>query len=249
MACRLLAEHPDADGVQVAWAVHESDPGGLAPLRHMLHMAVSPCPVLRGGSWEQSAGFTPATAAVFAFPAPLGAVEAYDTAHPEPLTLSRHFPHLRYANCKGALQPAWANAAFSTLGRIGFGYSDTQVEVAGEQVEPAEFLWKLLWARYRHRDPGPRASHTSVLVQALRGDEPLGALAVTDDEVMARGTGIGAAVAALVLLERAAAPGAWGAEALPWKGALERFERIAAQRGGFADGVARMAPPASSSSA
>ncbi|MGW1267098.1 saccharopine dehydrogenase family protein [Streptomyces sp. NPDC002491] len=249
MACRLLDEHPEADGIQVAWAVHESDPGGMAPLRHMLHMAVSPCPVLRDGVWGHSSGFVPDTAAVFDFPDPLGEIEAYDTAHPEPVTLARHFGRLRNAGCKGALQPAWANAAFSTLGRIGFGYSDVPVEIAGVEVEPAEFLWKLMWARYHRRPQRPRSAHTSVLVQALRGDEVLGALAITDDEVMARGTGIGAAVAATVLLTHGAVPGAGGVEVLPWKDSLDLFEKIAAQRGGFTDGVARVALSASFCSA
>ncbi|MFH0175906.1 saccharopine dehydrogenase family protein [Streptomyces cacaoi] len=249
MACRLLDEHPEADGIQVAWAVHESDPGGLAPLRHMLHMTVSPCPVLRDGVWGHSAGFVPDTAAAFRFPHPLGEIEAYDTAHPEPVTLARHFRRLRNAGCKGALQPAWANSAFSTLGRIGFGHSDVPVEIAGAAVEPAEFLWKLMWARYHRRPQRPRSAHTGVLVQALRGDEVIDALAVTDSEVMARGTGIGAAVAVVGLLKHGAHPGAWGVEVLPWRDSLDRFENIAAQRGGFTDGVARTALSAPSCSA
>ncbi len=237
MACRLLNEHSDADGVQVAWVVHESDPGGLAPLRHMLHMAVTPCPVFRDGEWSQSPGFVPATAASFRFPEPLGEVEAYDTAHPEPRTLVRHFPQLRYANCKGALQPAWANQAFSTLGQIGFGYSDVKVDVAGTQVEPAEFLWNLMWARYERRPARVRRATTAVLVQALRGHEVLGAVAISDDEVMARGTGLGAAAAVITLLDEGAAPGAWGAEALAWDKALGVFEELALRQGGYRDGI------------
>ncbi|MFE2425942.1 saccharopine dehydrogenase NADP-binding domain-containing protein [Streptomyces sp. NPDC059373] len=70
MASRLLDTHPTADGVQVVWLVHDSDPGGLAPLRHMLHMAVNPCSVWRDGAWVQSPGFVPATAASYVFPQP-----------------------------------------------------------------------------------------------------------------------------------------------------------------------------------
>lgn len=240
MASKLLADHPQADGIQVAWVVHETDPGGLAPLRHMLHMAVSPCPVLRDGHWESTPGFVPATAALFDFPEPLGEVEAYDTAHPEPRTLARQFPQLRYASCKGALLPRWANQAFSTLGQIGFGYTDVQVDVGGVQVEPAEFLWKLMWERYSHRPARDRRATTAVLVQALAGPDLLGALAISDDEVMSRGTGLGAACAVTTLLEVGAPAGAYGPEILPHDRALALFEELAAREGGYRQGVISM---------
>lgn len=239
LAARLLAENSTADGIQVVWVTHESDPGGLAPLRHMLHMAVNPCPVWRDGQWESSPGFVPETAASFEFPDPLGTVEAFDTAHPEPLTLVRHFPHLRYANCKGALQPAWANGAFATLGRIGFGYSDTPVEINGGLVEPAEFLWKLMWARYNRKPAPQRRAVTAVLVQALQRASVVDGLTIVDDEVMARGTGLGAATAALVALDHQVEPGAWGPEVLPWEVALPLFEELAAGLGGYCRGIAQ----------
>ncbi len=237
LAARLIDENPNADGVQVAWVTHESDPGGLAPLRHMLHMAVSPCPVWVDGAWTQSPGFVPETAATYHFPEPLGATEAYDTAHPEPMTLSRHFPQLRYASCKGSLQPAWANAAFSTLGKIGFGYTDIEVEVDGARIQPAEFLWKMMWARYEQRPSKTPVATTALLVQALDGKDVLGTLAITDDAVMSRGTGLGAAVAALVALREPVAAGAWGPEVLPWQVALPEYERIGKLLGGFGPGV------------
>jgi lysine 6-dehydrogenase len=243
MASRLLAEHPTADGVQVAWVVHETDPGGLAPLRHMLHMAVSPCPVFRDGQWESSPGFVPGTAGRFVFPEPLGEVEAYDTAHPEPRTLARQFPQLRYANCKGALLPAWANQAFSTLGQIGFGYTDVQVDIGGVPVEPAEFLWKLMWERYSRRPARERRATTAVLVQALQDKEVLGALAVSDDEVMSRGTGLGAACAVITLLDTEVPAGAFGPEVLPHDRALPLFEQLATGQGGYRQGVVTMNQP------
>jgi saccharopine dehydrogenase-like NADP-dependent oxidoreductase len=246
MASRLLDAHPTADGIQVVWVVHESDPGGLAPLRHMLHMAVSPCPVWRGGTWERSPGFVPSTAASYRFPQPLGVIEAYDTAHPEPVTLSRHYPQLTYASCKGAMHPAWANAAFSTLGRIGFGHADVRVDVGGTPVEPAEFLWKLLWARYNRKPAKPASAASGVLVQALAGQEILGSLVIDDDAAMSRTTGLGAAVAAVVLMDHGAAPGAWGPEALRWDVALPLYEGILAGLSGRGVGLIR-AQPASAS--
>ena len=239
-AARLLEEHPHADGVQVVWATHERNPGGLAPLRHMLHMAVSPCPVWSDGRWVESPGFVPATAAEFDFPEPLGRIEAYDTAHPEPRTLARTYPRLRNASCKGSLRPAWANAAFSTLGRIGFGYHDLAIDVAGHDVEPAEFLWKMMWARHSAGSPGDEGvALTALLVQVLGGSdaEVLDSLAVVDDAPMSRGTGLGAAVAAVAALREPPPAGAWGPEVLPWQFALGEYERIGLELGGFGPGI------------
>lgn len=237
LAGELLDAHPDADGIQVAWVVHESDPGGLAPLRHMLHMAVSPCPIWIDGELVDTAGFVPSTARSYSLPAPVGVIDAFDTAHPEPLTLSRAYPALRFVSCQGALQPGWANSAFSHLGRIGFGHSDTVVDFHGMQIEPAEFLWALMWKRYNARGERDRNPYTMVHVQALRGDTVLGTRTVSDDEVMARGTGLGAAAAALTGLESPAAPGASGAEALNHTTALAHFTRLAASIGGFRTGI------------
>ncbi|GAS90149.1 saccharopine dehydrogenase family protein [Mycolicibacterium brisbanense] len=241
-AARLLDEFPDSDGVQVVWATHERDPGGLAPLRHMLHMAVTPCPVWRDGQWVQSPGFVPETAATFTFPDPLGVIQAYDTAHPEPRTLARFFPRLRNASCKGSLRPDWANAAFSTLGRIGFGHDDVVVNIAGQDVEPAEFLWKMMWARHEaSARPKNGKPLTALLIQVLNGPRVHGAVALIDDAPMSRGTGLGAAVAALSALRECPPPGAWGPEIFPWQFALTEFERIGRSLGGFGPGIQSLA--------
>jgi lysine 6-dehydrogenase len=237
MAAALLAEHDDCDGIQVAWVVHEPDPGGLAPLRHMLHMAVSPCPVWVEGHAAHSAGYGPQTAARFPFPEPFGIVEAYDTAHPEPVTLPRRFPDLRYVSCKGALQPEWANAAFSTLGRIGFGYHDTTVDINGQEINPAEVLWQLMWERYRRRGSPVGQAYTAIRVAVLRSQQEVAAQAIIDDEAMARGTGIGAAVALDTLLRSGAPTGANGVEVLDYATALSDFHEIAASHGAFGSGT------------
>jgi lysine 6-dehydrogenase len=242
MAVKLIDEHPETDGIHVAWVTHESDPGGLAPVRHMLHMTVNPCPVFVEGRWEKSPGFRPETAQSFDFPAPLGRTDTFDTSHPEPVTLVRQFPQLRYARCQGALMPAWANSAFATLGRIGFGYSELEVEVDGVTIEPAEVLWRLMWARYNSRTRGARTATTSVLVEARKADQVLGAVAIIDDGDMARGTGLGAAAAVLSVLDRAPSPGAAGPEVLPWRVALEYFQELATAHGGYADGLQRVGP-------
>lgn len=237
LACDLLGRVPGLDGIKIVWVTRERDPGGLAVLRHMLHMAVTPCPVWRNGRMELSRGFVPETAERFNVPEPFGRIEAYDTAHPEPLTLARHRPDLALVQCKGSLFPDWANAAFSTLGRIGFGHSDQAVEVNGQMVEPIEVLWKLLWKRHDQKPGKARDSFTQVNVIGTRGDAAVRMLSITDTADMSRGTGIGMAAAALAILDGGVPPGANGVEIIPAERGLAWFRRLVAAEGAFPDGI------------
>jgi saccharopine dehydrogenase-like NADP-dependent oxidoreductase len=241
---RLLEQHPQCDGIRVVWVVRDSDPGGLAPLRHMLHMAVEPCPVWDGGKLATTPGFVPATAREHELPPPVGRVTAFDTAHPEPLTMSRALPQLRHVSVQGALQPAWANEAFSTLGRIGFGHHDLTVEVNGAEVRPDEVLWKLLWARHEKRAGAVKPGMTCVQVQALKGEEIAATISVFDDHSMLRSTGLGAAAATLAALAEKPPPGAWGTEVLDAEAFLAVLAELAAAEGAFPQGIVEGGPAA-----
>lgn len=237
LACALLDENPGVDGVKIVWITREPDPGGLAVLKHMLHMAVAPCPTWRNGRMEFTKGFVPETAETFDVPPPFNRIEAYDTAHPEPVTLGRARPDLALVQCKGSLFPNWANAAFSTLGRIGFGYSDLSVEIEGKQIQPIEVLWKLLWKRHQAKPTQQRISATQVNVIGTKAGVPVVMKSITDAGDMSRGTGLGMASAALALLEGGIAPGANGVEIIPYQRGLGHFLRLAREEDTFSDGV------------
>jgi len=244
MAKRLLELHPECDGIRVVWVVRDADPGGLAPLRHMLHMAVEPCPIWDGGRFVDTPGFVPSTGREHDLPEPVGHVVAFDTAHPEPLTMSRALPSLRHVSVQGALLPGWANDAFSTLGRIGFGYPDLSVDVGGSRVPADEVLWKVLWARHEQRAGGEeKPGMTCVQAQALAGEEIVATMSVYDDHSMLRTTGLGAAAAALAALEEAPPPGAWGTEVLDAESVLALVGELAAAEGALPLGIVEAAPP------
>jgi saccharopine dehydrogenase-like NADP-dependent oxidoreductase len=237
IASSLLDTHPELNGIKIVWITREADPGGLAVLRHMLHMAIAPCPTWRSGQLEFTKGFVPQTAESFDVPPPFGHIEAYDTAHPEPVTLGRIRPDLALIQCKGSLYPNWANAAFSTLGRIGFGHSDVTVEINGREVQPVEVLWKLLWKRHELKSSTPRSAATQINIIGMRHDTPVVMQTITDAGDMSRGTGLGMAAAALSLLEGDIPPGANGVEVIPHQRALAHFLRLAREAGAFPDGI------------
>jgi hypothetical protein len=238
MAARLLDLRPDCDGVRVVWVVRDADPGGLAPLRHMLHMAMNPAPVWRDGEIVDAYGYRPETALEHEFPPPLGRVRAFNTAHPEPLTLARAFPDLKQVTVQGALMPTWANDAFSVLGRMGFGDDDLRIVLDdGTELEPADALWRLLWARHRKRHGDARSdAMTAIQAQGLVGDDVVIRMSAVDDESMMRTTGIGAAAAVLASLEAPPAPGAHGVEVLDTDRALAIVEELAQAEGALPDG-------------
>lgn len=236
-AMQILADHPHCDEIKIAWVNHEPNPGGLAPLRHMLHMAVMPCPVWEDGRIAESPGFVPSTGEMFDFPEPFNRIEALDVSHPEPFTLSRAFPHLRRISCKGALRPDWANGAFSTLGKIGFGYHDERIAYGDIEIEPAEFLWRLMWQRYNRRPPREDKAHTAVMVQGLRQGTVVESRCIIDDADMSRGTGLGAAAAALTLLHARPQAGAAGVEVLDSDLAVDYFMKLSAAQGAFSRGI------------
>jgi saccharopine dehydrogenase-like NADP-dependent oxidoreductase len=236
MAKRLLELFPEIDGIRIVWVVGDTDPGGLAPLRHMLHMAVAPCPVWRDGRFVDEPGYVPATAMTHELPE-VGATDAYNTAHSEPITLARAFPQLRYASVQGALLPGWANEVFSTLGRIGFGYEDLKVEVNGQDVEPVEVLWKVLWARHQRRHGAEeRSGLTIVQVQGLSGSDVHATMTIVDPHSMVRTTALGAAAAVLSMLEHAPPPGAWGTEILDAEPTLDLVAQLAQEEDAVPDG-------------
>lgn len=238
LAGRILELRPECDGIRIVWVVRDSDPGGLAPLRHLLHMGVMPSPAWQDGRLVETPGFVPETARGHDFPSPLGRVIAYDTAHPEPITLSRAFPDLRHASCQGAILPVWANQIFSGLGRIGFGDRDLRVDFDGNDVDPAEFLWRMLWARHRKRHSGESPPGlTAVQAQGLVGEEVAMTMTLVDPHSMVRSTALGAAAGALAMLDERPPAGAFGFEVLHPESTLGIVEKLAATLGAWPDGL------------
>jgi lysine 6-dehydrogenase len=237
MARRVLEKAPGCDGLKVAWATRERDPGGLAPLRHMLHMAVSSCPQFRDGRMVETRGFVPETADHYRFPEPVGEIECYDTAHPEPMLLSRSFGQLRNVSCQGATLPHWANAAFSSAARLGFGDPTLRVSIEGAEIDPQEFLWRLLWARHERRRGREVVDLGAIQVVGYEGDRPVIRMTLVDRASMNRSTGVGAVTIALSLLEQGLAPGVHGPESLDAGAAFGILDRLRGNTGAFAEGA------------
>lgn len=239
LARKLVDEGDDIDAIDIAWLVREPDPGGLAALRHLLHMAVAPCALWRDGKPVEGEGFVPSTSVTRDFGDPVGSQLVFNTPHPEPVTLPRVLPQLRDVTCRGALMPAWANEVFSSISRLGFGGREEPRVVLsdGSAVDPVEVLWRVLVERHQLRGSDAGEGWAALLVSSLRDGETVGDYLLYDDAPMSRATGIGAAAVAAVAESADLPPGLCGAEALDPDEVLKVFTTVSESASAFPSGV------------
>lgn len=104
----------EVDGIDLCWLVGEERPNvGRAVLEHMLHISGGECVTWEGGRRVVHESFVEHDR----FPILAGQPDVllYETAHPEPVTLPRHFPGAQRIRCMGGLDPAPLNGVFRGL--------------------------------------------------------------------------------------------------------------------------------------
>jgi saccharopine dehydrogenase-like NADP-dependent oxidoreductase len=103
------------DSLDVCWLVGDERPGiGKAVIEHLMHIAAGPCLTWANGkptvneTWVET-GYAPMFGST-------GETLLHETAHPEPVTLSRLFPQATRIRCLGGLDPAPFNGIARGLG-------------------------------------------------------------------------------------------------------------------------------------
>ena len=192
---KWFADHLDrVDEIHLFWVVSIAELAGAA-WDHSLHMITGKIPqyldgkleYVEGGSGEETAQFLD----------PLGVCEVRYVGHPQPLTIPRYIKGVKKVVIKGALIPPWVDTLIKEQKETGF-LSSEPVDVKGVKVTPYDLTLKLWGAIPEGRDNGPAASGLKVIVKGERGGN---AVTYTADIVgrMAPGTGLPAAIAALML--------------------------------------------------
>ncbi|KAJ6445240.1 saccharopine dehydrogenase domain-containing protein [Purpureocillium lavendulum] len=115
MAVDVARDLDSVDALDVCWLVGDERPDvGKAVLEHLMHIAAGPCLTWADGkatvneSWVET-GYAPMVGKV-------GETLLYETAHPEPVTLPRFFPHATRIRCIGGLGPPPMNGIARGLG-------------------------------------------------------------------------------------------------------------------------------------
>ncbi len=116
LARELIEALDEARDVDVAWVVGDEGDAvpGRAVLEHFLHMAMGSCPSWREGGPARISAFRLAGRLPFA--PPLDGFLAYEVAHPEVVTIPRHYPQLRTVRCYGTFHPQPRNGVLRGLG-------------------------------------------------------------------------------------------------------------------------------------
>lgn len=195
--------------VRTSWIMRGSDMGGPALSMHLLfsnshrafvyddHRLVEVRPFCDGRE-------------LIEYPV-LGQVEVMHIGHPEPLTLARYLPGLRYADDKATFLPVELNQLIVELGRI--ARSPHPVVIDGEAVAPMEFAAHYLHQHCQRLTDVPQTGALRTEVRGVLAGRPTRLVYAAAGRI-GIGTGVPAAIGAMLLaLKKIDRPGVWPPEA------------------------------------
>ncbi len=152
-----------AEEVRTAWVMRGSDLGGPALSAHLLYSLPHRAFVYTDGAMQEVRPFVDGRE-TFRFPV-LGEVEVTHIGHPEPFTLSRFLPGLKYADDKAAFLPVDLEQTIVELGKV--AVSGKSVRVNGQDVDPMEFASAYLYSQGKSMTSVPK---TGALRTEVRGE-------------------------------------------------------------------------------
>ena len=195
--------------IRTSWIMRASDMGGIALSKHLLYSNAHRAFVFEDGVMREVRPFVDGRETIV-YPA-LGPVEVMHIGHPEPFTLSRFIPGVRYADDKATFLPVEVNRMIVELGHV--ARSDHPVIVDGQAIDPMEFA-----ASYLHQACGRMAgvSQTGALRTEVRGEIAGRAvrLVYAASGRITIGTGVPASIGAMLLaIGKIDKPGVWPPEA------------------------------------
>ncbi len=184
------------DEIALFWVVSIAELAGAA-WDHSLHMTLGQIPQYINGKLVHVEGGTGVETAQFLDP--LGVCQVRYVGHPQPLTIPRYIEGVRTVVIKGALIPGWVDELIKEQKDTGF-LSKEPVDIKGTNVVPYDLTLRLWDSIPNSRDRGPFASGLKVIVKGARKGKEV---TYTADIVgrMAPGTGLPAAIAALMMDE------------------------------------------------
>jgi saccharopine dehydrogenase (NAD+, L-lysine-forming) len=195
--------------VRTAWVMRGSDMGGPALSMHLLHSLPHRAFVFENGAMREVRAFVDGRETLV-FPE-LGPVEVMHIGHPEPFTLSRYIPGVRYADDKATFLPGEVARMIVELGPV--ARSAHPVLVDGRRVDPMAFAASYLHQTCRRLGGVPT---TAALRTEVRGElqgRPM-RIVYTASGRIGIGTGVPASIGACLLgLGKIPRPGVYPPEA------------------------------------
>jgi len=195
--------------VRTSWIMRGSDMGGLALCKHLLFSNTYRAFVFEDGEMREVRPFVDGRETI-EYPV-LGPVEVTHIGHPEPFTLSRYIPGVRYADDKATFLPVEVNDLLMELGRV--ARSGHPVMVEGRLVDPMEFAASYVLQTCRRLVGVPQTGALRTEVRGELAGRPV-RLVYSAAGRIGIGTGVPASIGAMLLaIRKIDKPGVWPPEA------------------------------------
>jgi lysine 6-dehydrogenase len=200
---RAAADRLDrVEEIHTAWVMSAADPGGLALSYHLLYSLSGPALTCRDGALTEVTSFVDG-GEVVDFPDPVGPLRVYHVGHPEPITLLRSFPGVRYVDDKATFRPAEFNDLIRQLGRLA-REAPGRITVGRHAVDAMDFAAAYLHRTCKSLEGVPREGALRVSVKGLKGGRER-TVFFSSAGRLAQGTGIPASIVTIMLAEGAIA--------------------------------------------
>lgn len=210
MARRAWDRLDRADEVRTMWVMRGSDLGGLALARHLLYTLPHRAFVYEEGEMREVVPFRDGREEV-EFPE-LGPVEICHIGHPEPFTLGRFLPGVRYADDRAAFLPREVSDLIVRLGPL--ARLEGSVEIEGVELTGMDFGASYLHQRCRAMTGVPTTAALKTEVVGMMDGEPT-RISYAASGRIGIGTGVPAAIVARMLaVGEIRRPGVWPPEAV-----------------------------------
>lgn len=195
--------------VRTSWIMRGSDMGGVALSKHLLFNNAHRAFVFTDGEMQEVRPFVDGRE-VITYPE-LGPVEVAHIGHPEPFTLSRYIPGIRYADDKATFLPVMVNDLILELGRV--ARSGHPVVVNGMAIDPMEFAAHYLHQTCARLTDVPQTGALRTEVRGERDGRSVRLVYAAAGRITI-GTGVPASIGAMLLaIRKVATPGVWPPEA------------------------------------
>jgi saccharopine dehydrogenase (NAD+, L-lysine-forming) len=188
----------EVEEIHTAWVMSAADPGGPALAAHLLYSLSDRAPTVVDGRVQWVRSLRDGRQRID-FPPPVGPTDVFHVGHPEPLTLHRSFPGARVVDDKATFNPPAVNEMILRLGRLA-REAPADLAVAGQTMDPMDFCAAYLRAFCKSL-PGVRPEGALRVQVKGRKGERARTITFSSAGRLATGTGIPAAIGAILILE------------------------------------------------
>jgi saccharopine dehydrogenase (NAD+, L-lysine-forming) len=188
----------EIEEIHTAWVMSGADPGGLALSYHLLYSLSGKALSYQDGKLIEVQSFVDGKERI-EFPDPVGEIDVFHIGHPEPITLSRCFPGVKYVDDKASFNPPFINDLIVNLGKMA-REANGPVKVGNISIDAMDFAASYLHQRCKSLKGIPKDGALRVEVKGKKKQKAR-KIVFSSAGRISQGTGIPASIGAIMLAE------------------------------------------------